>query len=172
MKRIKIATQELEPGLVPNLTVTIPAAGIYECTIEYHTDPETGIPQKSEIVVYSLQPTVSVETPNEVKSRAVQMVLESCLDMLNLMDHSGERTTQIHSWIDKTMKELGEAQGFGHLMDSLARAWFLKAPYGAQTTGLPALLIRKQIAQIKHLMITGEFQPMVEIEDTREKPIA
>ena len=63
-------------------------------------------------------------------------------ELIALIDADGKGAKAINAPEDAEVKAICERIGYGAVMDSAARQWFLKDPCGALTVGPPAELVR------------------------------
>lgn len=73
--------------------------------------------------------------------------LERVLAALRLIDAEGHRASNVRAPEDVGVRALCEVVGFGAVMDSAARQWFLRDPVGALTVGPTAGTVRAVLAQ-------------------------
>jgi hypothetical protein len=83
---------------------------------------------------------VLYKSPTE--NERLREVLEECDKILNLSDGEGSRAKNITAPEDAVVKSLCEKWGYGAVMDSAQRQWFLKDGNGCHTTGACASTIR------------------------------
>lgn len=79
-------------------------------------------------------------------------LLRQCREMLALSDPDGTRAAVITTPEDPEIYELCEQIGYGAVMDSAARQWFIKDSNGALTVGSCAATIRQLVARIDALL--------------------
>lgn len=80
-----------------------------------------------------------------VPKRALQEAIET----LTLCDGEGKRAKCIHAPEDLEVFALCERLGYGAVIDSAARQWFLKDPIGAHTAGPAAATVRKALKMLR-----------------------
>ena len=68
--------------------------------------------------------------------------LRRCAEVLDLIDFDGHRAAVIHGPQDGVVRRLCERVGYGAVIDSAARQWFLKDRDGAHTAGPCAATVR------------------------------
>lgn len=73
----------------------------------------------------------------------LEEVLGDCIGILELSDGNGARARGIRAEEDSEIRALCERFGYGAVMDSAQRQWFLKDANGCHTTGACALSVRK-----------------------------
>lgn len=72
-------------------------------------------------------------------------IIKEYRDTLDLCDPRGDRARLINAPEDAVIKSLCEAIGYGAVIDSAARQWQCKDPFGAFTCGPGAGTVRKAL---------------------------
>ena len=75
--------------------------------------------------------------------------LREAIEVLELCDPEGEGAKHIHAPEDPMILDLCERIGYGAVINSAARQWWLKDPSGAQTNGPCAGTVRKILSQLR-----------------------
>jgi len=78
----------------------------------------------------------------EQRTAKMRGALERCIELLQLCDCDGDRAKNIRAPEDDAVRPLCEGVGYGAIMDSAQRQWFLKDNDGCHTCGPCAASVR------------------------------
>ena len=89
----------------------------------------------------------------EEENKRLREALTEAKSLLELSDYNGDRAKNIKDEpLDSLIKKICETSGYGAVMDSAARQWFLKDKPGSITTGASSGSIRVVMHKIEQAL--------------------
>lgn len=85
-------------------------------------------------------------------------VIKTLTDLMSGTDYEGTRAESVDAPEDPVVRDLCERRGYGAVMDSAARQWFLRDPDGARVVGPCA-------GSVRWAMAGGDHRRLLELLD-------